>query len=105
MEYGIAYCQYSYSLPKVITELFHVYMRVNYPDYFSALGFSIILYDAAANKFDKAEITDRIKEIQYNWKDKYPLLDFKTANLRFENLVNYNHSFLMEMENLNMEAK
>jgi len=105
MEYGISYCQYSYSLPKVITELFHMYMRVNYSDYFSALGFGSILYDTAGHKFDKAGIADRIKEIQYNWKDKYPLLDFKTPNLRFDNLVNFNHSFLMEMENLNMEAK
>ena len=26
-EYGISYCQYSYSLPRVITDLFHLFMR------------------------------------------------------------------------------
>lgn len=39
LEYGISYCQYSFSLPKVITEFFHLFMMVNYADYFEALGF------------------------------------------------------------------
>lgn len=46
-EYGISYCQYSYSLPKAVTELFHLYMMVNYPEYFVALGYKkciMILY-------------------------------------------------------------
>ena len=38
-EYGISYCQYSYSLPRVITELYHFFMMVNYPEYFIALGY------------------------------------------------------------------
>ncbi|MFZ1263176.1 MAG: hypothetical protein WAT34_06655, partial [Chitinophagaceae bacterium] len=32
-EYGISYCQYSYSLPKVITEFFHLYMMISQADY------------------------------------------------------------------------
>ncbi|HMU47899.1 MAG TPA: hypothetical protein PKC72_16120 [Chitinophagaceae bacterium] len=105
IEYGISYCQYSYSLPKVITELFHVYMMVNYADYFTALGYGDLLYEPARNKFDKEEIADRIKDIQQKWKDKYPSMNFNTQNLRFDNLVNFDHSFTIELENLNMEAK
>ena len=48
-EYGISYCQYSYSLPRMITDLFHLYMRVNYGDYFQALGFQTTYYDPAKN--------------------------------------------------------
>ncbi len=105
IEYGIMYCQYSYSLPKAITELNHIYMMVNYPDYFTALGYSTIYYDAGKNRFDEDAIIRMIKAIQDKWKDKYPLMDFKTNNLRFDSLVNFNYSFTNEMEFLNMEPK
>ncbi len=105
IEYGIMYCQYSYSLPKVITELNHLYMMVNYPDYFTALGFNTVYYDVQKNKFDSNKIINEIKDIQYKWKEKYPLMDFKTNRLGFDNLVNFNQTFTTEMEFLNMEPK
>jgi len=103
-EYGISYCQYSYSLPKAISELVHLYMMVNYADYFTALGYKRY-YDPAKNQFASEEINEKIKTIQEKWKDKYPLMDFKTQNLRFDSLVNFDYSFTNEMEFLNMEAK
>lgn len=104
IEYGFSYCQYSYSLPRVITELFHVFMMVNYPDYFAALGYDRY-YDPAKNKFESEEIIEKIRSIREKWKEKYSLMDFKTQNLRFDNLINFDHSFTTEMELLNMEAK
>lgn len=104
-EYGISYCQYSYSLPRVITELFHLYMQVNYGDYFIALGFKERYYDPFKNQFDTESINNRIREIQDKWKAKYPSLDFKTQQLRFDNLVNFDLSFSTELQGLNMEAK
>jgi hypothetical protein len=105
IEYGFAYCQYSYSLPRVITELFHLFMMVNYPEYFVELGYKIAYYDPKTNEFARLGIVDKIKEIQDKWKDKYPLLDFKTQNLKFDNLINFNHSFTTEMELLNTDPK
>ena len=105
IEYGIMYCQYSYSLPRPITELNHIYMMVNYPDYFTALGFSPAYYDDEKNQFESDAIIKMIKTIQDKWKDKYPLMDFKTNNLRFDSLVNFNYSFTNEMEFLNMEPR
>ncbi len=104
-EYGIAYCQYSYSLPRVITEFYHLMMQVNYADYFSDLGFPDRLYDPLRLKFDEEEIVSRILSIQSRWKEKYPLLKFRTANLKFDGLVSFNFSFTTELENLNLEAK
>lgn len=104
-EYGITYCQYSYSLPKVITEFIHLYMMVNYTDYFKALGFSTLYYDPATKQFATQEIIEKIKELQSAWKEKYPLLDFKTQNLRFDTLVNFNHTYTSEMEFLNTDPK
>jgi hypothetical protein len=104
-EYGFSFCQYSYSLPKVISELFHLYMMVNYAEYFVALGYKIAYYDATKNEFASKGITEKIKSIQESWKEKYPLLDFKTQNLRFDNLVNFNYTFTNEMEFLNTDPK
>jgi hypothetical protein len=104
-EYGISYSQYSYSLPKVITDLFNLYMQVNYSDYYLALGYKEQYYDAARNSFNATLITEKIRSIQEKWKDKYPYLDYKTANLRFDNLVNFDQTFTTEMEFLNMEPK
>jgi hypothetical protein len=104
-EYGISYSQYSFSLPKAITDLFHLFMRINYADYFTALGFTNVFYDAARNKFDTEAIINSIKNIQEQWKDKYPQMDFKTGNLRFDNLLNFDLTFTNEMEFLNMEPK
>lgn len=104
-EYGISYCQYSYSLPRAITELVQVYMRVSHGDYFAALGFSRQLYDPATNRFDTEAIVEEIRNIQTRWKPKYPFLDFKTQNLKFDNLVNFCLSFTTEMEGLNTESK
>ena len=76
-----------------------------YPGYFSALGFSTVYYDASSNQFKQQAITDKIYAIQNSWKEKYPLMDFKTQNLRFDSLVNFNLTFTNEMEFLNMEPK
>ena len=103
-EYGFSYCQYSYSLPRVITELYHIYMMVNYPDYFAALGYARY-YDPVKNKFQSEEIIEKIKSIRERWKEKYPLMEFKTQNLRFDNLVNFDFTFTNEMEFLNTEPK
>lgn len=104
-EYGISYCQYSYSLPRCISELFQLYMMINYADYFTALGYKTSYYDAVKNEFKQDLIAEKIKEIQTRWKEKYPFMDFKTHNLRYDNLVNFDYSFTTEMEFLNMEAK
>jgi hypothetical protein len=102
-EYGISYCQYSYSLPKPLSEFFQVFMQVNYTDYFTSLGFSQAYFDDEKNKFASEEIIDKINSIQTIWRKKYPKLDFKTANLRFENLVNFNQTFTNELEFLNFD--
>lgn len=104
-EYGISYCQYSYSMPKALSQLFELFMQVNYPEYFTSLGFGQLFYDDSKNKFNSEAIIDAIQGIQNAWKKKYPLLDFKTQNLKFDNKVNFNLSFANELQGLNFDAK
>ncbi len=104
IEYGIAYCQYSYSLPRVITELFDLYMQINYGDYYQALGHKEQYYTPEKNQFNMQGIGDRINSIQEKWKTKYPNLAFKVGNIRYDSLVNFNHTYTTELETLNMDV-
>jgi hypothetical protein len=104
-EYGFSYCQYSYSLPKPVSELFHIFMRVNYSDYFRALGFTDELYNHETSVFDKEKITERINHVIEKWKPKYPELNFSLEKLKFDNQVAFNQSYTTEIEYLNLETK
>ena len=104
-EYGISYCQYSYSLPRPITEFYHLFMMVNYPEYFKELGYTKEYYNAEKNEFNQAAITEKIQNIENAWKEKYSNLSFKIDKLKFENLVSFNQSFTTEVEYLNLDTK
>jgi hypothetical protein len=104
MEYGISYCQYSYSLPKPLSLLVEIFMEINYPDYFQALGFKGKLYDAAANQFEKQEIEAHVDQIIATWIEKYPGLAWKASNIRYDSIISFNHSFLNEIQALNFEG-
>jgi hypothetical protein len=104
-EYGLSYCQYSYSLPRPITELYHLMMIVNYGDYFKELGFRDQLYNPETKEYDKETIIQRIRSIEEKWRVKYPELEFKTDKLKFDNKVSFNQSFTTEIEYLNLETK
>ncbi len=103
VEYGLAWCQFSYSLPRPLTEIFTVLMRVNYPDYFAEMGLARKLADASGLPV-AAEITPMLKEICAKWKDKHPKLDFNTDKLKFDSLANFNFSFTGEVELLNFDS-
>jgi hypothetical protein len=104
-EYGIAYCQFSYSLPRPVTELFHLMMMVNYSDYFRALGFNVPYTNADTKQINGEKLLEKINQIMEAWKPKYPNLKYKPENLKFENLLAFNVSFTTEIEFLNLETK
>lgn len=104
-EYGIAYCQYSYSLPRPLTELFQLFMMVNYPDYFKDLGFQTSYYNSETKEFNKEAITKSIESIQEHWKTKYPDFKFAVDKLKYEDLASFNQTFTSEIEFLNLESK
>lgn len=104
-EYGISYCQYSYSLPKPVTELFHLFMMTNYPDYFSALGFSDVYYDKEKNEYKKEKIKEYVDGVVERWKEKYPELTFDVEKVKYDNPVAFNQTFTTEVEYLNLESR
>ncbi len=104
-EYGISFCQYSYSLPKPVTDLLQIFMMVNYSDYFKALGFSTVYYDAATKQFFPEAIAETINAINNKWKAKFSNMWFKPENISYENLLNFNVSFTNEIQFLNFDVK
>jgi len=105
IEYGISYCQYSYSLPRPITELYHLFMMINYSDYFAALGYREKYYDPGSKRFNAGAIAENIQEIQEKWRSKFPNMAFKVENLQYDSLLNFNLSYTNELQFLNMEIK
>ena len=103
-EYGLSYCQYSYSLPKPLSEFFQLMMRANYPDFFRELG-SKDDFTNDNGEYNKEAIIAKIEEIESRWKEKYPELKLKTEKLKFENKVSFNQSFTTEIECLNLETR
>lgn len=104
-EYGLSYCQYSYSLPRPVTEYFHLLMMCNYPDYFRELGFKEEYYNTETKQYNSEAIIARIEEIEEAWREKYPEMKLKTDKLKFDNAVAFNQSFTTEIEYLNLETK
>jgi hypothetical protein len=104
MEYALTFSQYSYSLPKPLTDLILLYMQVNYRSYFDAFGFSVPYFDAQTNQFNPEAIRERIEEIIEAWQPKYPKLQFKIESLKFNNQVAFNSSFSTELTTLNFDT-
>ncbi|MBO9199759.1 MULTISPECIES: type III secretion system chaperone family protein [Niastella] len=104
MEYALTFSQYSYSLPKPLSDLVLLYMQINYRPYFEALGFTVPFYDAQSGQFDQELIIARINQITAAWQPKYPKLLFKVESLQFQNLVAFNSSFCTEITTLNFDA-
>lgn len=104
-EYGLAYCHYSYSLPRPVSELFHLLMMTNYSDYFQELGFQDNYYNRETNQYNQEAIIERIRAIEIRWKEKYPELHFNTEKLKFDSRVSFNQSFTTEIEYLNLETR
>jgi hypothetical protein len=104
LEYGFSYCQYSYSLPRPMSEFFRLFMQINYPEFFEAIGFTQKYYSSNDQQFDKDAIEDKVREIIEKWKEKYPRLELNPDKLNFQNLVDFNHSFTTEMASLNFEG-
>jgi hypothetical protein len=103
-EYGLGYCQYSYSLPRPVTELIQLFMMVNYPTFFEELGFKTGYFNPGTGEYNKEAIIQTIEGIETSWKNKYPDLKMKTEKLVFDNGLEFNQSFTNEIELLNLET-
>jgi hypothetical protein len=100
-EYGLGYCQYNFSLPRPVTDLYLILMKVSYADFFRDLGFTEELYNSQTKKFNNELIVQQINAIIDTWREKY----FKPENLKYDSLLSFTLSFTAEIEFINIETK
>jgi hypothetical protein len=103
MEYGIAYCQFSYSLPEPITQFFALYMQINHADFFHDLGYDSNYF--LNDYFNINLIKQSIHKIVQTHNERYPKLSIADEKLNFNQLSDFNLSFLREIATLNFDAK
>ncbi len=104
LEYGLAYSQYSYSLPRPLTDFFEIFMRINYPDFFAALGMKESYYNPQTNLFHQGAIHSQLHKIADKWKEKYPKMIFNTSKLSYSSLLAFNESFTQQIQDMNLEG-
>ena len=104
MEYGLAYCQYSYSLPRPLTEFFQIFMIINHGEFFEAFGHLPLLYNQETNRFESELIIEAIEDINNRWRSRYEKMRLNPGDLNFSNLVKFNHSFLHSISALNFDT-
>lgn len=101
-EYIFGYCLYNYGMVKCVSHFFKLAMvLINYEYYLEFTGSSGNKYFIDENKLDEKLIKDEINNEIKNSGTEYPELSFNTANLNFSSLLNFLHSFLKEIQNLN----
>jgi hypothetical protein len=104
-EYGLGYCQYNFSLPKALSDLYLILMKVRYADFFKELGFTDELYNSSTQQFNKELIEEKIQAIIHQWKEKFPNIYFKKETLKYDSILSFTHSFTSETEFVNTESK
>lgn len=104
MEYALSFSQYSYSLPKPMSDLILLFFQINYREYFESLNFTVPYYEVLNGQFNPEAIRLRIEEIVTAWQPKYPKLQFRMETLKFNSLVAFNGSFSTEITALNFDS-
>jgi len=52
----------------------------------------------------KSKLAAKIGEIITEWKEKYPNLEWKAQQLRYDDILSFNQSFLNEVQSLNFKG-
>jgi hypothetical protein len=100
-EYLATYSLFSYGLPKPDAKMFHLMISVIEQQFFNELGFNEVYYDSSNSKFNEQLIKDKVNEIIKEGVEQYPELKFSTDNLKFDSMVNFLRSYIVEMQQLN----
>jgi hypothetical protein len=101
LQYPCTNAAYVNSMPAPYIEYFALFMRINYFDYYTELGFKKIYYNATKNSFQIAAIKKTVDEITMRHVEKYPYLRFNTDALTYKNLVEFDLKYLQILQKLN----
>ena len=104
-EYGPMYNHWSFSMPRILTDLTSIYMAVMHAAYFRALGLTAPFYHPETGAFEKETIRRAVDEALAKWPDKYVDLKWDHAKIKWDSLFAFGASFTEQMANLNLEER
>ena len=104
-EYGMVYNQFSYSMPRVITELATIYLAVLHADFFKDLGMTPAFINMATGQLDPALITLAVDEVMKKWADKYTNLKWEHGRISYSSISDFARSFPEQVAALNLEIR
>ena len=100
--YIVGYCMFNYAVPKPDRDLMHLYYQIIESDYFRALGFPAVYYDAGNKRFDKKGIKKAIQKIVEHYKSTYPNFNPNYTLLKYDNKTNFCRSYLQMIGSLDL---
>ena len=104
-DYIVAYAEFFYGMDAPVYDFFEIYWETTNDKYFKELGYLADYYDSETQKFKQSNIERDVLKIISNYKKKYPFIDLKTHNLKYDNLAEFSTSYLNEIEKLNLNLK
>jgi hypothetical protein len=104
-EYGILYEEFTYSMPKPITDLITIYMSIVHADFFKELGMTEWLYDTERERFNKEAIQRVAHDAINRFQDKYTEMKWNNERINFNSLYEFGISFSDQITNLNLKTR
>jgi hypothetical protein len=101
LEYGVAYPQFAFSVPKPFTALLTLIMQITLPDFFNDLGYTFhYVQDGSLNP---QAIESALQNLLATYREQYPHLKLATQKLNYSSTLSFVLSLLTEMESLQFD--
>lgn len=100
--YIVGYLLFIYAIPKPDKDFFHLYYQIVYNRYFTDLGFKLDYVNPKKQILDEKAIKRAIRETVEVHQKKYPKLKPNLALLSFDSKVNFAHTYLLMIRNLDL---
>ncbi len=104
-EYGIAYNQFSYSMPALLTELATIYMAVVHAPFFRELGMSPGFLHQETGKPHQKLLIAAIDHALGRWKEKYTALHWDHGKVNYNSVWDFAYTFSEQYGSLDLELR
>ncbi|MEZ4883756.1 MAG: hypothetical protein R3E32_03380 [Chitinophagales bacterium] len=105
LEYIAQYSMFYYGIPQATRALFHLLIRTIHSDYFTALGYSEVYYNADTNTFNTKAIRKKINAINKDAIGRFPHFKVYTNQLKYTSLVDFLVSLLRQIQQLKYDRQ
>ncbi|MEM9545524.1 MAG: hypothetical protein AAGA77_06100 [Bacteroidota bacterium] len=101
--YIVGYSLFNYSMPAPMRDLFNLFYQIMEYSFFAQLGINGTY--RTHNEVNVSKIKKAIKSILSEHDDEYPHMKVSTRNLSFEDMCEFNRTFLEMIRDINFQRK